>query len=105
MDTGPAKAKKAPDVVPVPRCFQDRGRRFVTLSALNVKASPIHCAAVVATAAAAMASGMPGILPACAMGHRTRSPTQLASPANNIVYNGVFESFFAKWAAPHTALT
>ena len=105
LDTGPAKARNAPLVVPVPRCFQLRGSRFVTLSAPNVKASPIHCAAVVATAAAAIASGMPGILPAWAMGHNTLSPTQLAKPANSIVYNGVFESFFAKWAAPQTAET
>ena len=95
-ETGPAKARNAPEVVPVPRRAQTLGKRFVCLSAASVKPNPRNCAAVVASAAAPMASGMKGSLPASANGHNTRSPTQFARPAKRMVYSGVFESFFAK---------
>ena len=79
------------------------GSRFVRFSAISVKPKPKNCAAVVASAAAPMASGMPGNRPLSAKGHKTRSPMQFARPANKIVYSGVFESFLAKCAAPQTA--
>ena len=62
--------------MPVPRRRQTFGKRFVRFSAISVKPNPRNCAAVVANAAAPIASGMPGNRPLSAKGHRTRSPIQ-----------------------------
>ena len=86
-DTGPPNSRNCFQPLTPNGTFQTRrvGHRAVRHSAKAEKQSPRYCAATVATAAAAMASGISAQELFSASGQRTPSPTMFAKPATRMV--------------------